>query len=262
MPEFIILFFLFLVGTVFGSFIDVMSSRTASGKSFLMSRSQCQKCLKEIWPIDLIPLVSYLLLGGKCRFCKHKIPFRLFFIELLTGLLFMSAYLLTSLPPLTFVLLLLILSLFIAIFLSDMRFGVIPDQFLAALGFFSLFYVLLQGDTLMQGLTLIAMHVLAGFVAFGLFFAVFYLTRGRGMGFGDVKFSFLIGFLLSFKLMIVAFYIAFLTGAVISLILIVLGKKKIRGDTIPFGPFLVLGVTCTLLFEMQVIGIVRLFFGI
>lgn len=82
------------------------------------------------------------------------------------------------------------------------------------------------------------------------------------MGFGDVKFSFFIGFLLSFTLMIASFYIAFLTGALISLILIVGKKKRLKGDTIPFGPFLVVGVIVSLLFEIQMIRVIQRFFGI
>lgn len=261
MPEFIIYIFLFITGTVFGSFVDVISSRTASGKSFLLARSQCEKCLKEIVPFDLIPLISYLLLGGKCRNCHAKIPKRLFFIELGMGVLFAAAYFLVNLPVLPFVILLLIFSLLTAIFISDFRFGIIPDQFLVALGAFSLLFLLLQGTGAKEALLLVFLHILAGLAAFAFFFIVFYLTRGRGMGFGDVKFSFFIGFLLSFTLMIGAFYIAFLTGAAVSIILILVRKKKLRGDTIPFGPFLVLGTVFSLLFEIQVISLIRQFFG-
>lgn len=261
MPDFIIYIFLFLVGTVFGSFIDVVSSRTASGKSFLLSRSQCEKCLKDILPFDLIPLVSYLLLGGKCRFCSAKIPKRLFFIELGVGILFVIAYLFTSLPITSFVILLLILSLLTAIFISDFRFGIIPDQFLIALGFFSFIFLVLQGNSFLDTLSILGIHILAGLTAFAFFMAIFLITKGRGMGFGDVKFSFFIGFLLSFALMVGSLYVAFLTGAVVSLILILVRKKKFRGDTIPFGPFLVFGTICSLLFEMQILKIMREFFG-
>jgi len=262
MPDALIYCFLFLVGTVFGSFIDVLVSRTVSGKSFLFGRSECDSCHKTLSALDLIPLVSFLLLGGKCRYCKKEIPKRLFFIEFSVGLLFLSAYLLTALPAIPFTLLLLLLTLLVAIFVADVRFGIIPDQFLLSFGVFTLLFLIFQVGSFQQIAIQIGIHILAGIIAFLFFFSIFFVTKGKGMGFGDVKFSFFIGFLLSFTLMIASFYIAFLTGALISLILIVGKKKRFKGSTIPFGPFMVLGTIVSLLFETQVLHVMHIFFGI
>lgn len=250
--------FLFAAGLVLGSFIDVMATRTVQGKNFLLSRSQCEACLKSIWPIDLIPLLSYVILKGKCRFCKSKISPRLFFIELLTGVLFVATFLLTPTTLPALLVLLGIIVFLLAVLTADILYGIIPDQFLIALGFLSLLLFFIQGIPFGQ----LLIHFLAGISVFLFFLAIFLVTRGKGMGFGDVKFSFFIGFLLSFPLVIASFYIAFLTGAVVSLILILGKKKRFKGSTIPFGPFMVLGTIVSLLFETQVLHVMHIFFGI
>jgi len=254
--------FAFLAGAVIGSFLDVMVSRTVSGKSFLMSRSECDSCRKKLQILDLVPLLSYLLLHGSCRYCKAKIPRRLFYMELSTGLIFVITYFATGAHLLQLILLLLIISLLYAIFVADLRFGIIPDQFLIALGTVSLVFVASKVFILHEGFQLFLPHFLTGMVAFGFFMGIFLLTRGKGMGFGDVKFSFFVGFLLSFPLTIASFYIAFLTGAFISLILIIGGKKRLKGGTIPFGPFMALGTVIALLFETQMLRVLQMFFGI
>lgn len=228
--------FVFLFGTTVGSFVNVLIDRIPRNESVLFSRSKCEHCKKLLKWIDLIPLFSFLSLKGKCRYCHSPIPFRLFLIEFLTGILFVASYMLSSqIGVVTLVFSYFLIPLFLAIFFIDLKRGIIPDVLTGVLIVGTIMYIV------SSDYTQILSHLASAGGAFLFFFLIFWLTRKKGMGLGDVKLSFFIGLLLGFPSTISAFYIAFLTGAVISLGLVFLGIKKLRGDTVPFGPFLIFG---------------------
>ena len=241
--------FLFVIGACFGSFIDVVIDRLPGNKNIFLSRSVCEKCLKKISAYDLIPIVSFIVLRGKCRNCKAKIPVRIFLVELLTASLFVLLFLFSFVSWGQYTIYCAVALVLIAITLIDLEHGVIPDKLLLIFGIVSLLFILLTNPaTLVQ-------HLLTGIVSLLFFLLIFLITRGRGIGFGDVKYAFFIGFFLSVSQAIIAFYTAFLTGALISIILIMVGKKRIKG-TIAFGPFLSLGVLVAMLFEKQILAVV------
>lgn len=136
----------------------------------------------------------------------------------------------------------------IAIFFIDYYHQIIPDSLLIFLLLLAILILVLQNAPLLP-------YLITGAVSFLVFFLLFGLTKGRGIGFGDVKFAFVIGLLLGFPSALIAFYAAFLTGALISIILIVAKKKKFHGDTIAFGPFLVVGIGIAALFSHEIIQI-------
>lgn len=229
-------FFLFILGICVGSFVNVLIDRLPDARPFVRSRSICQNCKKELLWFDLIPLLSFIKLTGKCRHCGSKIPARIFFVELLMGILFVFLYwyyLTVALPLPALVVLLTITPLFVALFFADLEFGVLPDKLIIVIMLVLFLYYFLFD------FSIFVPQVLSGLVIFVFFFLLFIVTRGRGMGFGDVKLAFVLGLFLGLKLSIVALYLAFLTGAAVSLILVLWGKKKLQGSTIPFGPFLV-----------------------
>lgn len=236
--------------------MNVLIDRLPAGKSIFYGRSKCEKCHKQIAGFDLIPVVSYLLLVGRCRHCHAKIPARVLFVEIFSGLLFVSVFYLLFTNWVTYALLCLIILVLVALAVIDIDHGIIFDPLLITLGLLSIFYILVTNPSSFL------FHVLSGLIAFIFFLVIFLVTRGRGIGFGDVKFAFFIGFLLTFSQLVIAFYGAFLTGAVISIILIIVGKKKIRGSTVPFGPFLSLGVLIALLYGKQIASIAYPFLGI
>lgn len=244
----IIGFILFLIGASLGSFVGVVIDRLPEHKSFLKGRSICNSCKKELEAIDLIPLVSFLAFGGKCRRCKKPIPKRLFLLEILGGSILASLFYLVFLPSASIPLLVfsaLVLYSLVAIFFIDIDHGIIPDEiliFLAIIGF---------GYLGIFGRSMVVEHLISGLAAFAFFLLLFLVTRGRGIGFGDVKFAFIIGLLTGFPGVVVALYVSFLTGAAISLILIIRKKKKMRGSTIAFGPFLVIGTIVSLFYGTQ-----------
>jgi leader peptidase (prepilin peptidase)/N-methyltransferase len=213
----------FLLGVVVGSFTGVVVEREGKEESWFFSRSRCDSCRKTIAWYDNIPVLSYLILRGKCRWCQSPIPRRYPVIELLMGLLFVFFYYLNA-PPVYFVL----LWALVAISLVDLRFGLIPDSVLVLSG---LLLIILKGLALE--------NILVGLAVAGFFTFLVLVTRGRGMGWGDVKLAFWMGLWLGW-IVIIAVWLAFLTGAIAGIILILV-KKKTWGQTVPFGPFLCWG---------------------
>lgn len=231
-----VIFLSFVIGIFLGSFLNVLIDRLSTDRPFVKGRSYCENCKRTLKPIDLIPLVSYIMLRGKCRFCHKKIPFRLFFVELTIGITFgiLAQLFFTQIFTLPALLCIaVILFCFIGIFFADVIYGIIPDLLVVVSAIASLLYVFISGLTMQN-------HLLSGLGSFVFFFLLFLLTRGRGMGFGDVKLSFVLGLLLGFPGIIVSLYLAFLTGAGVSIILVICRKLKFFGSTIPFGPFLVI----------------------
>jgi len=235
---------LFVFGLAVGSFLNVVIYRLRFGDSPMKGRSYCPKCKKQISWYDNIPLLSFFLLGGKCRKCKKKISVEYPLIELLIGLQFVWIYWLLkanfsffgqmegfySLALLIYWLLLFAGALTIAIY--DFKYMLIPDEvlfFLIGLSFLRLFFS--------HQWQVIPIAFASSLFLLGLFL----LTKGKGMGFGDVKLGFLLGLVLGWPLIVIGYITAFLTGAVVGVILIILKKKRFK-EQIAFGPFLLWGM--------------------
>lgn len=240
-------FALFLIGTVFGSFLNVLIDRFSTGRSVVRGRSYCEYCKKTLPVISLIPLVSFLLQKGKCTHCKAKIPPRLFLVELIIGALFPLLYLYqqqTTISSVSIILLGIIIVFLIGIFFADIAYGLIPDKMVIMVFVSAAFYLLSINAPLLN-------HLFSAFGALLFFLTLFVVTKGKGMGFGDVKLSFVLGLLLGFPLIVFCLYLAFLTGAMVSIILVIWKKLRFFGGTIPFGPFLVIATIISLFFGSQ-----------
>ncbi len=228
--------FLGLVGLVVGSFLNVVIDRLPRGESLFFPPSRCEACGRRLSPRDLVPVLSYLLLGGKCRFCRAPISRRLPLVELLTGGLF--AFLGWRLGPgLELFSSLVYVVLFVPIFFIDLREGIIPDV------------IVYPGMALALGLALLEGRAISalvgGGVGFGLFLAIYLLARG-GMGPGDVKLAGLLGLINGWPLILLAILLSVVSGGLLASVLLVL-RVKGRKDPIPFGPFLVGGSFVALL---------------
>jgi len=240
----------FILGSAIGSFLNVVIDRLPIKKTTLSGRSQCDSCKRKLAPFELIPLFSYIFLMGKCKTCGYKIPFRVFFVELLVAFLAVfiySQFLLSEMSLFTAVCVFLITSLFIPIIFIDVQHGIIPDELTIILTTIVAFFVLLSPSSA------ILPHVLSGIAALLFFLALVFITKGKGMGLGDVKLSFSLGLFLGFPKVIAGFYLAFLGGAIISLLLVFLGKKHFKKGTMPFGPFLVIATFCSYFWGEQLI---------
>ena len=243
--------FLFVLGLVFGSFVSALSYRYPNGISVMKGRSFCPKCKHQISWYDNIPLLSFLLLGGKCRSCKRPISWRYPAIELITALGFMligMTFQGTTLQGAYSIFIFLILEL---IFIIDLEHQIIPDSFV----FFgiSLVFLFLLVTNHQSPIT----NLFSGFLAASLLMFIHLFTRGRGMGLGDVKFAALGGMVVGLNLSLIWLFLAFLTGGFIGIILI-LDKKAGLKDKIAFGPFLVVSIPITLIWGEKIIGILLL----
>lgn len=274
----------FVVGTVLGSLAYALAGRIIKGASF-WKRSHCLRCKKTLRARDLFPVVSYIFLKGRCRYCHKKISIEYLLYEagmgVLVGLLFMF-----SMPDGTILSLLELsyksyfLVVLMVIFLVDLKVGLIPDRITYPAVVVTLIYLLIDkgarswnfyqsimelpfGKYLLPPYSAYLFDNLARLwnpilwallsaVGLSLFFALLIIiTRGRGMGWGDVKYVFFLGLALGFPSAIIAVFLAFLAGAITSLILIAIKKKRF-GQTIPFGPFLSLGALVTVLWGDKV----------
>jgi len=252
--------YLFILGLAIGSFLNVLSDRLANEQS-LLGRSYCDHCRHQLRILDLIPVLSFFLLKGHCRFCHKKISWQYPLVELATGLLFVLTAITLSLnlgSQLFFYLG--IISCLIVIFVVDLKYQIIPDQIQIALFIFifSLKITTLIGD---QFFAVLLKDIVYSFLVMLPLFLIYLLTSGRGIGFGDVKFAFLIGFLLGFRDGLLSLYLGFIIGAFFGIFLIFSGKKKLKSK-IAFGPFLVMGVLILLYWGQILNKIINQFYGL
>src|SRR3989338_7846665 len=243
---------IFIIGTAVGSFLNVVIDRTIRRETIL-GRSYCDHCKATLSSIDLIPVVSFVGLGARCRYCRRPISWQYPAVEAVTGGLFvLSFYALSVNNPFEitkFLLYLFLVSVLVVVATVDVKFSLIPTSLVFLASFVSLFYnyFFLRSDLFVE-------HVFAAFGAGIFFLAIVLLTRGRGMGEGDVILGFLIGMVLGFLEMILAVFLAFSLGAIVAIILLFLGKKRF-GQTIPFGPFLVCGFLLSLFWGRELIAL-------
>jgi leader peptidase (prepilin peptidase) / N-methyltransferase len=234
---------LFILGCAIGSFLNVLIDRPISGESVLYGRSHCDHCKKTLQWYDLVPVFSYFFLHGRCRYCKKKLSVQYPIVEGISGSVFLLISVITypvasSVGVLTLGYSLMLFSALIVITVADLKYRIIPDEMNTLIIFSALTYCMVISPASVPN------HLLTGLGFSALFLFLVLITRGKGMGMGDVKYAFAMGTTLGFPKIIVAFYIAFLTGAVISTILMIAGRKTLK-STVPFGPFLVLAtVTC------------------
>lgn len=245
----------FLFGLAIGSFLNVVIYRTIHGESPFEGRSRCPSCKKTIRAIDNIPLISYLFLGGRCRYCRTKISWTYPVIELLTGVLFVWWFLtgslffkLTAAPfvylqPLFW---LTVGTLLLVLFFADFLYGILPDILVVLLGVLALSYRVLLSFTGIMQWPDFWLSIASGIGASLFFYTLHAFTRGRGMGMGDVKLGLAFGVLLGWPRTLVAVFASFIIGALAGVFLLASGRRQF-GQTIPFGPFLVLGTVVSLL---------------
>jgi leader peptidase (prepilin peptidase)/N-methyltransferase len=232
-----------IFGLLIGSFLNVCIYRIPKNLSIVYPNSHCPKCKKEIKWYDNVPVLSYMILGGRCRHCKAKITPRYLIVEVLTSLLFLLAYLKFgySTELLSTVIL---FSFLVIIALIDLKTQYIYDVTvvpLAVLGLIFSFFI--KGQTPLLSLV--------GFLTGGaIFLSIAYISRlvykQEGMGMGDVKLAAAIGAFLGWRSTVMMVIFAVVFGGIISIILLLI-KKKGRRDYIPFGPFLVLGTVLMVL---------------
>ncbi len=249
---------LLTLGLSLGSFLNVLIDRSPKNESAIRGRSHCDFCRHKLKWYDLIPLLSFILLRRKCRYCKSLISWQYPAVEAATALLFIFTLSVVRFDPTKLYIFLYHLALFsglLVIFVTDLKYRIIPDNTLIFLVSLTLIYKILYFPEFLLS------SFITGIVIFLFFLLLVIVTFGRGMGMGDVKYAFFMGFLLDYPKIAIAFYLSFLTGALLSLILVLNGRKSMK-STIAFGPFMVVATFISYIYGLQLWVIFKRLVGI
>lgn len=234
--EALYLIFFFIIGLFLGSFFCVVGMRFGRGEGFVKGHSHCDLCNHPLKWYDLIPLVSFIFLKGKCRYCKGKIQPILFFIELFTGLLFMISYYSFGFSA-SLIFSLFSVSLTMIVMTSDFLYLMIPDEVLL---FFSICFIVIQ--LLVHGIYSCLLSIGSGILLFSFMYLLMllgnFLFKKETLGGGDIKLLFVIGLVIEPILGFCSIFLASFIALPISFFLFI----KKRENMIPFGPFLLVGL--------------------
>lgn len=234
---------IFLYGLLIGSFLNVVIYRVPEKQNIVTTRSHCMSCGYELKWYDLVPLFSYLALGGKCRKCKAKISVQYPLIEVLNGGLYVAAFAKWGLSV-DSLLYCLLFSALIALSVIDFRTYEIP--------------IGINGCILLLGVLQVVFHLslwkdyLIGFLAVSLpLYLIFMITKGRGIGGGDVKLMAVCGLVIGWQNIILAFFLGCIIGSVIHVL-----RMRLSGEShvLAMGPYLSLGVMIAALYGQEMIA--------
>lgn len=250
---------IFIVGLIFGSFYNVVGYRLPNNMSIVFPASHCTNCKHKLKFYELIPVISYIFLGGKCKVCKERISIFYLFFELLTGILFLLSYLKFGLT-LEFLIAITFISVLIIISISDVKYFIIPDEVLIVGTL--LIIVELIANVFINNISVfngLVMPILNGLGAF----AILYLFKALGdlifktesLGGGDIKLLFFIGLVLGFDMSIVTIFIA----SFIALPLSIVSLIKNNNNILPFGPYLSVAATIIMLTGLNLNMILNFF---
>lgn len=250
--------YVFIIGLVVGSFLNVCIYRIPKGESIIMPPSHCTACGERLKAVDLIPVVSYVLLKGRCRNCGSKISVRYPLIEILTAGCYLLLYIKYGLTV-EFISSAFLVSLLIPMTFIDLEHKIIPNGLVvtgiaggAVLAFYNAFHPLDFYIDREWWNPLAGSVTASGFLFLVSMIGTTVYRSGDAMGMGDVKIFIPIGLFLGWKSVIGALFISLVLAALTSLILIIT-RKKTRKDTIPFGPFIAIATFIMLLCGKELI---------
>jgi leader peptidase (prepilin peptidase)/N-methyltransferase len=259
-----------VVGVVVGSFLNVCIDRLPLRKSLLSPPSHCDTCQHRLSLVDLVPLLSYLWLRGRCRYCGARIPLRVPLVELLGGVVFFLSYWYFGLTV-RFGITAFWCCVFLVIIFIDWEHKLILNKVTYPMAVLALvilaFDVLSPGSVLPGGLSFlpadkpaILSGVIGGAVGLGFFLLIFFITP-RGMGLGDVKLACLIGLVTGWPIAVVALLLGIFLGGIVALLLLSL-RLKGRKEPIPYGTFLAIGTIIALFWGMDIFRWYQDLFGL
>lgn len=258
-PSIIFFSLVFILGTVIGSFLNVVIWRLPRDQK-LTGRSKCPNCHHQLIWLDLIPVLSFLFFGAKCRYCSKNISWRYPLIEILVGILFILAVVLVgSIDILNIgnswikiVEYWFIFSTLIVVFITDLEHYLILDKIIypatiVVLVLNFLGYVVFKIDPTSNYFLVLGNSIVGMIAGFLPFYLLWKFSKGRWMGLGDAKFGLFLGAILGFPQILLSYFIAFLLGTVVAIPLLATGKKELSSK-LPFGTFLAVSALITLWF--------------
>lgn len=240
--------FIFIFGLIIGSFLNVVILRLNTGRSISTGRSRCSRCDRTLLWYELVPVVSFLGLRGKCRTCHAPLSFQYPLVELLTAIVFVMIYtkiLIAGISSLflwvSFIFAIAIAALLIVIVFYDLRHKIIPDKIVfpfIGLSLLSVFWnIFFFSSTINSTNALLAGPLLAA-----PFFFLWFFSQGRAMGFGDVKLALGIGWLIGIAGSFTVFLLSFWIGAALGLLLLAISRGHSMKSELPFAPFLIISL--------------------
>lgn len=258
--EIIVPIFLAAMGLAFGSFVGALTWRLHEGKDFVSDRSECEHCHHKLGAWDLVPVASYVALGGKCRYCKKPIGWTAPALELTMAGLFVASYYFWPLSFTTwqawasFGLWLIYLVGLVALLVYDLRWMILPNVIIFPLIGVAIVesvirYSMQAGMSPLDYLQSVVMGVL---MLGGLYWVLYTFSKGKWVGYGDVKLGVFMGIALGFPGSLLALFLANVIGFVVVLPGLLIGKLK-RTSRVPFGPFLIVAFMLSFLFGDQLI---------
>jgi len=237
----------FLLGLIIGSFLNVVILRLNTGRSIVTGRSKCAHCSRVLKWYELVPVFSFLGLKGKCGTCKAPISRQYALVELTTAITFVILYITTVIRGgftlnslISFVFLCIVASLLMVLTVYDIKHKIIPNKIVYTFIGLSLLSIVWKTMTIpgfMPGET-----VAAGFILATPFFLLWYFSKGKFMGFGDVKLMLGIGWLLGISMGTMALLFSFWVGGIVGLFLLALTSHYSMKSQVPFAPFLIVGM--------------------
>jgi leader peptidase (prepilin peptidase)/N-methyltransferase len=248
--------FIFMAGLCIGSFLNVCIFRVPEGRSVVFPPSGCGSCRNKLQARDMIPVLSYILLKGKCRYCNSPISVQYPLVELLTGIVWLVLYmrfgLSVELAALAF-----LFSILIAVFFIDLKHMIIPNGMIliaAAGGVLVVVYNIFQPFRVFQPsfwyTPLIGMVSASGILFVIALIGLLIYKNDGAMGMGDVKLFIPIGMFLGWKLSLLTLFVSVMLGGITGIFLLIF-KIKDRKSAIPFGPFIVAASFAAVLFGNQ-----------
>lgn len=242
----------FLFGLAYGSFLNVVIYRLDDWLSILKGRSQCQDCRAELRWYDLLPVISFALLGAKCRYCRKSIHWQYPLVELATAILVAAGYglvfssgLSLDRAVISFIFYALAIGSMVVIFCHDLKEMMIPD----AVSYFLLISSIIFSLTFSGSVKDTLIAALIGFLPIAL---LVYPSRGQWMGEGDVKLAIALGVMVGYPSAIVFLTTAFISGGVIGILIMLTRRGGLR-TAVPFAPFLIIGAIVGLFYGPQLV---------
>lgn len=241
-----------VLGACIGSFLNVCIYRIPKNESVVTKSSHCYSCGHVLGWGDLIPIISYILLKGRCRYCSEKFSLQYLLVELSTGLLYLSIYNKFGYDWIT-LLFWALFSVLLVVTVIDIHYFIIPNEILITGLVIGLIIIVSQlMDRLFSGII--------GFFIAGLIMLLIAIVSKGGMGGGDIKLSAVMGLYLGWQGVLVALFIAFLCGGIWGSLLLLTGRKG-RKDAVPFGPYLALGGAIAALWAQELLAWYMTTFG-
>ncbi|MHB8443145.1 MAG: prepilin peptidase [Patescibacteria group bacterium] len=263
-----LLIFTFLFGAAIGSFINASCYRVHENLNIKTGRSMCPLCKHKLSFFDLIPIFSFIFLKGKCRYCKEKISYQYIIIEVLTGVIFVLYFYFfgivqilypTPLNIIQLVFYIFVIISFLYIALYDFLYLEISNKLMVAVSLVTIIYLLVLYFMGFTSISYIFMHIYTAIIVGAVFLLLIVITRGSGMGGGDMKLAFVMGLILGFPSILFVLFLAFLLGALIGIGLII-SKVKSMKSTIPFAPFLAYSIIFYIIFNQYILHFLSYFY--